>query len=175
MGDGQSGPLEVTGSLRRDEGAGIVRVEALLDIGVDDAWSALTEPARLAHWYGEVDGDLRVGGEYHARVHASGWEGTGRVDACTAPHGFVTTSHDPDEQDAHSTEVTLRTDDGRTRLVVEQRGLPVELLWAYGAGLQLHVEDLADHLAGLERRDAEARWEPLEATYRTLQPTLEVD
>jgi hypothetical protein len=38
--------------------------------------------------------------------------------------------------------------------------MPLELLSAYGAGVQIHVEDLADHLAGRERRDdAKARWD----------------
>ncbi len=36
--------------------------------------------------------------------------------------------------------------------------MPVDLLAAYGAGVQIHVEDLAAHLAGRERSDADARW-----------------
>ena len=34
------------------------------------------DPLRLARWLGEVEGDLRLGGEYRARFFASGWEGT---------------------------------------------------------------------------------------------------
>ena len=39
--------------------------------------------------------------------------------------------------------------------------MPLTMLAAYGAGIQIHVEDLAAHLAGRERCDAEARWEEL--------------
>ena len=52
-----------------------------LDTDIGDVWSALTDPSRLARWYGEVEGDLRLGGQFRARLFASGWEGTGRVDA----------------------------------------------------------------------------------------------
>ena len=46
--------------------------------------------------------------------------------------------------------------------------MPLDLLAAYGAGMQIHVEDLAAHLAGRERRDAEARWDELLPAYREL-------
>src|SRR5690349_14537532 len=72
----------ILGSLRSAEGMGIVRMDERFDADVDDVWSALTDPSRLARWYGEVEGELRLGGEYHARLFASGWEGTGRVEVC---------------------------------------------------------------------------------------------
>ena len=70
----------VLGSLRSTEGKGIVRMEDHFDTDIDDLWSALTDPRRLASWLGEVEGDLRLGGEFRARFFASGWEGTGRVE-----------------------------------------------------------------------------------------------
>src|SRR5258707_4422860 len=73
------------GSLRSEDGKGIVRMEDRFNTDINDLWSALTEPSRLARWYGQVDGDLRLGGEFRLLVHASGWEGTGRVDACEPP------------------------------------------------------------------------------------------
>jgi hypothetical protein len=39
---------------------------------------------------------------------------------------------------------------------------------AYGAGIQVHVEDLAAHLAGRERCDADARWDELQPAYEDL-------
>jgi Activator of Hsp90 ATPase homolog 1-like protein len=54
----------ILGSLRSAGGAGIVRIEDRYDTGIDDLWSALTDPRRLAGWYGEVTGDLRPGGEF---------------------------------------------------------------------------------------------------------------
>jgi uncharacterized protein YndB with AHSA1/START domain len=41
-----------------------------MSTGIDDVWSALTDPSRLALWYGEVEGDRRVAGEYRARLFA---------------------------------------------------------------------------------------------------------
>jgi hypothetical protein len=52
--------------------------------------------------------------------------------------------------------------------VVEQRGLPLPLLLAYCAGVQLHLENLADHVGGRELADPEARWEELLPVYRDM-------
>jgi hypothetical protein len=65
-------------------------------------------------------------------------------------------------------EATLAADGDRTILVVEERGMPLDLLAAYGAGIQVHVEDLAAHLAGRERCDADARWDELQPAYEDL-------
>src|SRR5580692_4746281 len=70
----------ILGSLRSADGKGVVRIEDRFDTDIDDAWSALTDPRRLARWLGEVEGDLRLGGEFRACFFASGWEGTGRVE-----------------------------------------------------------------------------------------------
>jgi hypothetical protein len=62
-------------------------------------------------------------------------------------------------------EVTLTADGDETVLVLEERGMPLDLLTAYGAGIQIHVEDLAAYLAGRDRVDAQARWTELEPLY----------
>jgi hypothetical protein len=46
--------------------------------------------------------------------------------------------------------------------------MPLDHLAAYGSGIQVHVEDLAAHLAGRERCDAEARWAELLPAYQDL-------
>ncbi|GAA4997471.1 hypothetical protein [Actinopolymorpha pittospori] len=46
--------------------------------------------------------------------------------------------------------------------------MPVDLLAAYGSGIQVHVEDLAAHLAGSERCDAKAQWDELLPAYQAL-------
>jgi uncharacterized protein YndB with AHSA1/START domain len=66
------GDGRILGSLESVEGKGIVRMEDRFDIDADDVWSALTDPSRLARWCGQVEGDLRLGGDYHARLFASG-------------------------------------------------------------------------------------------------------
>ena len=163
----------ILGSLGSAEGKGIVRMEDRFETEIDDVWSALTDPSRLARWYGEVEGDLRLGGEYRVRLFASGWEGTGRVEACEPPQRLLVRIKDADEPDETIIEATLTADGDQTIVVWEERGMPLDLLSAYGAGVQLHVEDLADHLAGRERRDdAEARWDELHPAYQGLAAKL---
>jgi uncharacterized protein YndB with AHSA1/START domain len=157
----------ILGSLRSADGKGIVRMQDHFDTGIDDLWSELTDPRRLARWIGEVEGDLRLGGEYRFRFFASGSEGTGRVDACEPPRRLLLTMAlgQPDED---VIEATLVADGGQTILVWEERGMPLDLLAAYGAGVQIHVEDLAAYLAGRDRVDAAARWDELQPAYRDL-------
>jgi hypothetical protein len=54
----------------------------------------------------------------------------------------------------------------QTRLVIEERGLPLDELATHGAGWQAHVEDLAAHLAGRQRVDWRTRWTELTPSYR---------
>ena len=54
----------------------------------------------------------------------------------------------------------------RTRLVWEVRGMPVNLLPAYGAGIQIHVEHPADYIIGRELCNVEARWNQLFPAYK---------
>ena len=162
----------ILGRLRSAGGKGVVRTEDRFDTDIADVWSALTDPGRLAHWYGEVEGDLRPGGEYRARLHASGWEGTGRVDVCEPPRRLLVETKGPGRADEGVIEITLAADGDRTLLAWDERGMRVDLLAAYGAGIQVHVEDLAAHLAGRERVDAKARWAELHPAYQDLAAKL---
>ncbi len=157
----------ILGSLRSADGKGVVRMEDRFDTDIDDVWSALTDPRRLARWLGEFEGDLRLGGEYRARFYSSGWEGNGRVEVCEPPRRLLVINAEED-RDEHVIEATLAADGDHTILVLEERGMPVNLLAAYGAGIQVHVEDLAAHLAGRERCDADARWTELQPAYEEL-------
>ena len=163
----------ILGSLYSANGKGVVRMEDRFDTEIDDVWSALTDPSRLARWYGEVEGDLRLGGEYRVHLFASGWEGTGRVEACEPQQRLLVRIKSEDEPDENDIEVTLTADGDQTIVVWEERGMPLNLLSAYGAGVQIHIEDLADHLAGRERRDdAKARWDELHPAYQVLATNL---
>src|ERR1700733_2726695 len=157
------------GTLRAVDGKGAIRMEARYDIVVDDLWAATTDPSRLARWHGEVEGDLRLGGEFRLRVFASGWEGTRRVEACEPPRRLVLVGKEQDEPDELVTEVTLTPDGDQTILVVEERGMPLDYLAGYGAGIQIHVEDLAAYLAGGERCDSNARMDELFPAYQALE------
>ena len=161
------GSGRILGSLRSADGKGVVRMEDRFDTDTDDLWSALTDPLRLARWIGEVEGDLRLGGEFRFRFFASGSEGTGRVEACEPARRLLLTMAlgQPDED---VIEATLAADGGQTILVWEERGMPLDQLAAYGAGVQIHVEDLAAYLAERDRIDAAARWNELQPAYQDL-------
>jgi uncharacterized protein YndB with AHSA1/START domain len=157
------------GTLGSADGKSLVRMENRFDANVADVWSALTDPARLAVWYGDVEGDLRLGGEYRARLFASGWEGTGRIEACEPERRLLVATKQADEPEEQAIEVTLTGDRDGTVLVWEERGMPAEHVPAYGAGVQVHVEDLAAFLAGAGRCDAEARFGELYPAYQALE------
>jgi uncharacterized protein YndB with AHSA1/START domain len=160
----------ILGSLRAEKGNGIARLEDRYDAAIDDLWSALTDPQRLARWYGDVEGDLRLGGEFRVR-HADGRR-TGRVDACEPPQRLLVMLRDPDARPGQPKETVIEAQltaaGHQTILVVEDRGLPLHLLAAYGAGVQIHLEHLADHVAGRESGDTEGRWDELLPHYETL-------
>lgn len=158
----------ILGTLRSEDGVGVVRIEDRFDVDMDEVWAALTDPQRLARWYGDVEGELKAGGEFHCRVFASGWQGTSRVTVCDPPRRFALVSKESGDLNESAVEVTLTADEGKTTIVYEHRGIPLELLFAYGAGEQIHVEDLGNHLAGHGRDTDQGRWAALEPAYREL-------
>jgi hypothetical protein len=94
------------------------------------------------------------------------------VEACEPPQRLLLTMRDPDprpgQPEQTAIEVQLTAEGAQTRLVWEGRGLPVDLLPAYGAGIQVHVEHLADYISGRELRNVEARWSELFPAYEAL-------
>ena len=162
----------ILGRLGSAEGKGIVRMEDRFDTEIDDVWSALTDPSRLAGWYGAVGGDLRLGGEYRARLFASGWEGTGRVEACEPPQRLLVREQEADEPGESETEVILTADGDQTILVIQVQGMPLDKIAFYGAGWQIHAENLAAYLGGRERGDSEARWDELVPPYQDLAANI---
>lgn len=166
------GDAHVLGSLRSVDGKGAVRMEDRFDTDIENLWSALSDPGRLQRWLGEVDGELRVGGHFRAHFFASGWEGTGRVQACEPTRYFLVITAEDEASDEHSVSATLRADGAQSVLVFEERGMPLEQVAAYGAGVQVHVEDLGPHLTGRGRCDAQARMTELMPAYQQLETSI---
>jgi uncharacterized protein YndB with AHSA1/START domain len=167
----------ILGSLRSADGKGAVRIEDRYDTDIDDLWSALTDPVRLARWHGQVEGDLRPGGEFRLTLESEGWEGTGRVEACEPPRRLLVTTRETDESWQkgqgvppfdETLEATLTSDGDQTILVLEVQGMPLDEIAFYGAGWQIHAENLAAYLAGREPGDTEARWGELVPPYQDL-------
>jgi hypothetical protein len=71
--------------------------EQRLDADIDDLWSALTDPGRIARWYGRVDGDLRPGGQFRLYVDDADSDHAGRVEECEPPRRLLVTTRETDE------------------------------------------------------------------------------
>jgi uncharacterized protein YndB with AHSA1/START domain len=170
----------ILGSLRSADGAGIVRIEDRYDTDIDDLWSAITDPDRLARWFGEVYGELSLGGEFLVHFADAG-ERTGQVEACDAPQRLLVTTRETDESyrrgqgvppfDA-AWDITLTADGDQTTLVIEVKGMPLDKIAFFGTGWQIHAENLAAYLDGREPDDVEARWEDLVPAYQDLAAKL---
>jgi uncharacterized protein YndB with AHSA1/START domain len=171
----------ILGSLRSASGKGVVRIEDRFNTDIGDLWSALTDPARLARWHGQVEGDLRPGGEFRVYLEADDVESTGRVETCEPPRRLLVTTRETDESYRKGqgvppfdevTEVTLTADGDQTILVIEVQGMPLDKIAFYGAGWQIHAENLAAYLAGRAPGDTEARWDELVPPYQDLAASI---
>jgi uncharacterized protein YndB with AHSA1/START domain len=148
---------------RSGDGLGLVHMDDLYETSVDGLWAALTDAVSLGQWVAGVEGDLRVAGAFTA-AFTSGWEGVGRVDVCDAPHRLVVTLA-PDQEDETVIEAKIYSGDGHTRLVLEERGIPLDEISAHAAGWQVHMEDLQAFIAGTVPSDWRGRWKELAPRY----------
>jgi uncharacterized protein YndB with AHSA1/START domain len=167
----------ILGSLRSADGKGVVCVEDRYDTDIDDLWAALTEPGRLARWYGQVEGDLRPGGQFRLYIGSHDVEATGRVEACEPPRRLLVTTRETEESWRKGQgvppfdeviEATLTADGGQTILVIEVQGMPLDKIAFYGVGWQIHAENRAAYLDRREGRGSEARWDELVPPYQDL-------
>ncbi|MEV0799238.1 SRPBCC domain-containing protein [Kribbella sp. NPDC050281] len=181
MTDNAGRRTRVLGRLRSAGGTGVVRIEDRYDTDIDDLWSALTDPRRLARWYGDVDGDLRRGGQFTLYLEAAGLYAVGQVEVCEPPRRLQVVTRETDESWQQgdgvppfdqTVEATLTADGGQTVLVIETDGMPLDKIAFYGAGWQIHAENLAAYLAGRERGDTGARWGELVPPYLELATTI---
>lgn len=140
-----------------------VRVEDVYPTDIDDLWSAVTQPERLARWIATVTGDVGQGGDFHVSF-TSTWDGPGKVESCDPPYGY-TLRMEPGEP--HETRISVRlTPEGDgTRLVVLDAGLPAAEQLAHGAGWQVHLEDLRSVVEGHEPQPWKPRWESTMPVY----------
>jgi uncharacterized protein YndB with AHSA1/START domain len=159
--------VSVEGTLHSVNGEGVVQLKGKFRANRDDVWSALTDPQRLSRWFGKVEGDLRVNGVFTAFVFASEWNGHGRIDACV-PQRQVSVTMWEQEGAEHVIAAELIEVGDPTTLALEVRGLPLDVVWAYGAGWQVHLEDLGAYLSGQEKRNLPTRWDELEPIYREM-------
>ena len=112
---------------------------------LEDTWSALTDPSRIARWFMPISGDLRKGGSFQLEGNAGG-----DILECEQPRRFRVTFG----SEASFLEIRLSTtDDGATSLELEHT-VPLEMaqsgagaLWV-GPGWDGGLLGLALFLAG---------------------------
>src|SRR5260370_17444120 len=104
---------------------------------MDELGSALTDPGRLARWYGQVEGDLRPGGQFRLHVESADIDAAGRVEACEPPRRLLVTNRETEESRQRgqgvppydeAIEATLTADADPTILLISVRGLPLATL-----------------------------------------------
>jgi uncharacterized protein YndB with AHSA1/START domain len=161
----------ILGSLRSADGNGVVRIEDHYDTDIDDLWSAITDPGRITRWYGRVEGELRPGGQFRLYVDDADSDHAGRVEECEPPRRLRVTTRETDESYQRGKGVPP-SDGDQTVLVIEVRGMALDAVAYYGAGWQIHAENLAAYLAGRERGNTEARWGELVPPYQDLAASI---
>lgn len=144
-----------TAAVASGEGRSVL-LRRTYDAAVEDVWSACTDPDRLSRWFGQVDGDLRVGGTFQVTGNAGG-----EILACEEPRLLkVTWVLGP----GMATEVEVRLapgDDGGTVLELEH-ATPAEIIdelvrshgpggtIGVGGGWDIALVGLDLHLQGTE-------------------------
>jgi uncharacterized protein YndB with AHSA1/START domain len=147
-------------TLRDDQRA--VRFVRDYAVGVDDLWSALNEPDRLARWLDPVSGELSVGGR--VTVHFDDGDAAFEVVACEAPHRLVVRwVHDADRSSEVAVAVSAVA--GGSRLVLEHALLSATSAPGYAAGWHWHLDALDAVLRG-EEPGAWSSFDALYADYR---------
>lgn len=157
-----AGGPRLLGTLRTERETGVIRLTDRFATDIDDLWSALTEKDRLSRWLGDFDGTLSLGHSYRYLMHASQADGEDRIVECEPPRRFRVESTDASE----TVTATLTPDGDATVLTIEHRGIAPGMLAGYGAGTQIHFEDLGAYLAGLGRCDSDARMGVLYPAYQ---------
>lgn len=161
------------GTLETRDGRHVLRYERRLAHPVERVWAAITEPRELRGWLGDVDIDLVEGGRVQVRWLNSDDEGNravadGTVTALapprlleldTEPHGVLRWE-------------LAAAGDGETALTLTVAvPAPNEQVGSARAGWHIHLEHLADALAGRPvdwprwSEDHLPRWKELHAEY----------
>jgi len=93
------------------------------------------------------------------------------VEVCTPPRRLLVWTKQAKQPDEHAIEVTLAADGDQTILVIQVQGMPLDKIAFYGAGWQIHAENLAAYLAGREG-NSEARRDELVPPYQDLAANI---
>jgi len=130
----------------------VVIASRAYDTSIEDLWHAVTDRERLARWFAQVDGDLKLGGSFQVKNNAGG-----EIIACVPPKSFsVTWRFGPAISWVNVMLQPAKA--GGTRLTLEHLCPPNEH-WdkfgpgATGVGWELGLLGLGMHVRSKESRD----------------------
>jgi uncharacterized protein YndB with AHSA1/START domain len=129
-----------------DEG---VRLEFVrtYDDPVEDVWSALTDPERVARWFGTWTGDPATGTvSFLSAEDPDGTPEPVTILECAAPTRLVVDMTSP--HGAWRLAATLRPDGAGTSLLFEQRFANAEEVGSVGPGWHFYLDRLGAVVAG---------------------------
>jgi uncharacterized protein YndB with AHSA1/START domain len=125
---------------------------------IDDVWSAVTEPDRLARWIGRYEGERAVGGQgAFFMTFEEGSEATGSpatIVECAPPRRLVVDTAGPGE--TWRLELDLAEEAGRTVLVFRQRFAAGTDVADVAGGWHWYLDKLDSEVSG---RPAPTDWE----------------
>ena len=130
--------------------------ESTYDADANDLWDTLTNKDRLPLWFGRVNGELRLGGQYRIEGNAGG-----SITRCDQPKRFDLTWEFEDDVSWVKVELTAITQ-SRTTLRLEHLALAEGDHWqvygpgAVGVGWDLGIAALAYHIRTLQSADQES-------------------
>ncbi len=136
---------------------------------IDDVWSALTEPDRLARWLGRYEGERAPGGQGTLfMTFEEGGEQTGSpatIVECAPPRRLVVETPGPGE--TWRLELDLTEEDGRTVLVFRQRFAPGADVADFAGGWHWYLDKFDTEVSGRPApADWETFWAEVEPVYR---------
>jgi uncharacterized protein YndB with AHSA1/START domain len=145
MDDGSADGTVIVGG----DGLAVIRFERRLPYAIDEVWAALTDPERLAQWWGDVDLEPQAGGRFDVT-----WFNVGPDGERFAMHAAITAFEPPrlleTRGDAHGIlRWELTPEDSGTRLTFTSTlDLPDEFRTRTLAGWHFHLAALRQTLGG---------------------------
>jgi uncharacterized protein YndB with AHSA1/START domain len=163
----------------REDGQTVIHFERRLAHPVESVWEAITDPAEVIRWWGELSADMRPGGEFEllwlntdGEGRSSGWRGT--LTEFDPPRVLETRgSWGSPNEPWGETNAALRfelTPDGDgtvLRFTNTIATMPDEFRTKVPAGWHFHLDALAGVLEGQPDRNLAAMegWEPIHEAY----------
>jgi uncharacterized protein YndB with AHSA1/START domain len=148
----------------RTGGTVSARFEREYATDVDDAWSVLTEPDRVARWLASVTIDSAGAGGGFRLAFGDG-EARFAIDECDPPRTLAVRWLHGDGDSAVRVDLAA-TGERSTRLTLQHSRLEPRTATGYAAGWHVYLDALRAHVEGGTAPDWDVDWPRLESVYR---------